>query len=117
MRIDGLIKRLEWAQSMGITHVDIFKSDNGSYDIITGQTADGQVKQIYPMSDEEKEQQRASRRGNKPEKESKFVDSGDWKYSDRDDDFSYLDDDYFGDDNGKMYESIQKIKEEFKRYL
>lgn len=118
MRIDNLIKRLEWAQSMGITHIEILKSDSGSHHIITGQNVDGEVKQIYPMSDEEKAQQKASRPVNdKPKKETNFVSNDNWKYSDREDDFGDLDDNYFGDDNGNMYESIQKIKEEFKRFL
>ncbi len=118
MRIDNLIKRLEWAQSMGITHIDISKSDTGDFHMITGQNADGEVKQIYPMSDEEKAQQKASKPvSDKPKKETDFVGSDDWRYSDREDDFGDLEDGFFGDDNGKMYESIQKIKEQFKRYL
>jgi hypothetical protein len=115
MRIDNLIKRLEWAQSMGVTRVNIVPSPIGNYQIITGQTEDGEIKQIYPMSDEEKAQQKALKPvSTKPKKEIKFVNNDNWRYSERDDDFEDLDDDYFGND---IEESIEKIKKEFKRFL
>lgn len=109
IRIDGLIKRLEWAQSKGITHVDVFNSPSGTHQIITGQTEDGQIKQIYPMSDEEKEYLKSLKpKSDKPKKEP-TVNNDDWRYSDRDDEFDDLDDDYFGSENS-WNESVKDKK-------
>jgi hypothetical protein len=49
MRIDNIIKRLISAQEAGVTHVKL--SENQIFEILP----DGELKQIYPMTQSEKE--------------------------------------------------------------
>ena len=114
MNLENLITRLEWALSIGIKHGNVVNHPTEGYLMITGKTSNGTIQQIYPMSDEE----RGYKKPFKSKKETKHTNTDNWKYSDRDDDFNHLDDDYFGSENS-WNESIkkEKIKEEFKRFL
>jgi hypothetical protein len=130
MRVDNLIKRLEWAQSMNIRYVNVTTHPVTGHHILTGVTADGEIKQIYPMSDEEKEQQKALKPvSNKPKKENppvrRYPRPSDGE--DMPDAASDAYDLYMGYERGRsgsyseyddeLFESVKKIKEQFKRFL
>jgi hypothetical protein len=123
MRVSLLIKSLQMAEKNDIEHASIkLNPDTGKYIIVGKIPGALELTQIYPMPEEEYAKIVAQRppkiehppypKSAKSGNEAGMTDDT-WLHSDYNDD----DDDYFGDDNGKMYESIQKLKKEFKRFL
>jgi len=104
-----LMKRLKWADTKGIEHVNL--TTDGSRLIVSGKLPDGKVQQIYPMSQEEKDETPGyiDTRSNTPisynRSERAFGDIGSGDFTDE-----YRDSDYIN-------ESVEKIKEQFKRFL
>ncbi len=104
-----LMKRLKWADTKGIEHVNL--TTDGSRLIVSGKLPDGKVQQIYPMSQEEKDETpdyidtRTTTPISYDQGDREFGDIGSGDFSGE-----YRDSDYIN-------ESIEKIKNEFKRYL
>jgi|LauGreDrversion4_2_1035121.scaffolds.fasta_scaffold15862_9 hypothetical protein len=104
-----LMKRLKWADSKGITHVKL--TSDGTRLVVSGKLPDGEMQQIYPMSQEEKDETpgyidtRTTTPISYDQGDREFGDIGSGDFSGE-----YRDSDYIN-------ESIEKIKNEFKRYL
>jgi hypothetical protein len=102
-----LMKRMKWADTKGITHVNL--STEGTKFIVTGKLPDGKVQQIYPMSQEEKDETpgyidtRSMPSSYQGDREFGDIGSGDFTGEYRDSDY--------------INESVEKIKEQFKRFI
>ena len=113
-QIQRLIKSLQWGESKGLTSVDI--ETGGQHRLsIKGTLPNGDTLWIVPMSEQEKREEYDAMMANKPPKVEKPtpIYRGDRKFGDiGSGDFTgeYRDSDYIN-------ESVEKIKEQFKRYL